>query len=347
MPQRYPVLVSRARGSVRLVHAPDRSLRSRPVVGLGLALLASVLFGINGTVSKLALENGLSPLRLVEIRSVGSAVLLVALVAVTRPRTLRVTRGDLGFLLMAGVVGIALVQWLYFVAIARLPVGIALLVEYLAPVMVVLWVRFVRREQVRARMWAALGLALVGLAVVAQVWRGLTLDGIGLLAALGAAAALAVYYLTGEKGLTTRDELSLAAWIFVAAGLFWSVLLPWWTFPFDVLGQSVPLPGPLEPVATPMWAVVSWITVLGTVVPYVLVLAAIRALGPARTGLVGMTEPVLAALVAWLALGEALTPVQLAGGAVVLSGILLAETARAAPQSRQGSHGVLPEGMAP
>ncbi len=333
---------------------PSRS----PLRGLLVALLAAALFGVNGTVSKVALEGGISSLRLVEMRSVGSGALLLLVVALVRPRSLRVTRGELGFLVMAGIVGIALVQWFYFVAIARLPVGIALLVEYLAPVMVVLWVRFVRREAVHTRMWAALALAVVGLAVVAQVWKGLTLDGIGLLAGLAAAAALAAYYLTGERGLANRDELSLAAYIFVAAGLFWSAVQPWWTFPFAVLGTPVVLPGPLEGTIAPMWALVAWITVLGTVVPYVLVLVALRSLGSARTGLAGMTEPVLAALVAWTVLGERLTWVQLLGGVVVLSGIVLAETSRTRrrpPDEVTGEEppvpvpaaGMLPEGMAP
>lgn len=299
--------------------------------------------------SKLALEDGLTALRLVEVRSVGSAVLLVLLVAVTRPRTLKVTWGDLGFLVVAGVVGIGLVQWLYFVAIARLPVGIALLVEYLAPIMVLLWVCLVQHEKVRTRLWAALGLALAGLAVVVQVWRGLLLDGLGLLAALGAAVALAAYYLTGEKGLATRDELSLAAWLFVAAGVFWSVLLPWWTFPFGVLGTSVALPGPLSGTEAPMWALVAWITVLGTVAPFALVLIAIRAMGPARTVLVGMAEPVLAALVAWAVMGEALTAGQVAGGVAVLCGIALAETARKERSSTTEKHFpvVVPGGTVP
>jgi hypothetical protein len=78
----------------------------------------------------------------------------VALCLVLRPRSLRVGRRELGFLVLAGIVGIGLVQWFYFVAIARLPVGIALLLEYLAPVLVALWVRFVRGEQVRSRVWA-------------------------------------------------------------------------------------------------------------------------------------------------------------------------------------------------
>jgi drug/metabolite transporter (DMT)-like permease len=289
---------------------------------------AAFLFALNGSVSKTVLESGLSSLRLVELRSAGAAVCLLLAVLLTRPRSLRASPRELGFLFVAGVVGIGLVQWLYFVAIGRLPVGIALLLEYLAPVLVVLWVRFVRREDVRARVWGALVLSVAGLVVVAEAWQGLSLDGLGVLAGLGAAMSLAAYYLTSERGLGRRDPLSLAAWTFTAAAVFWSVLQPWWTFPWDDLTRDVALPGPLPDAAVPAFLLVGWVIVLGTVVPYGLILVALRSLGSARTGLLGMAEPVLAALVAYVVLSEALSPVQLLGGAVVLTGIVLAETAR-------------------
>ncbi|GAB2689479.1 EamA family transporter [Thalassiella azotivora] len=314
------------------------------MVGLVAAAAAALLFGVNGTVSKLALSSDLTSLRLVEIRSAGAALCLMAFLLLTNPRSLRVGRRELGFLLVAGVIGIALVQWFYFVAIERLPVGIALLLEYLAPVMVALWVRFVRKEQLRARVWWALGLCVLGLAVVAQVWDGLTLDGVGVLAGVAAAVCLAAYYLTGEHGLRDRDALSLAAWVFTSAALFWSVLQPWWSFPFDVLADDVPLAGPFDGTAAPLWALVLWVVVLGTVAPYALVLVSIRELGSARTGLLGMAEPVLAGLVAWVVLSEALNVPQLLGAAIVLTGIVLAETSRRRPT---GAEGQLPEGVAP
>ncbi|MFP5346891.1 MAG: DMT family transporter, partial [Actinomycetes bacterium] len=202
-----------ARGSVRPVTAAGTT-RGRPLVGLLAALAAAGLFGLNGTVSKIVLGTGLSSLRLVELRSAGAAVCLVAVLLLTRPRSLATEPRELAFLAVIGVVGIGLVQWLYLVAIERLPVGIALLLEYLAPVIVALWVRFVRRERLKSRIWAGLALSVAGLALVAQVWQGMTLDGVGVLAALAAAVALATYYLTGERGLTLRDPLSLAAWTF-------------------------------------------------------------------------------------------------------------------------------------
>jgi drug/metabolite transporter (DMT)-like permease len=302
---------------------------ARPAVGVAAAGAAALLFGINGTVSKLALEAGLTSSRLVQLRSLGAALCLMAAVLLTRPRSLRADRRELAFLVVAGIVGIGLVQWLYFVAIARLPVGIALLLEYLAPVLVAVWVRFVRGEPVRSRIWGALAMCLVGLAVVAQVWSGLTLDGLGVLAGLGAAASLAAYYLTGEHGLGRRDPLSLAAWTFTAAAVFWSVLQPPWSTDWGQLGGAVALPGPFEGAEAPLWSLVASIIVLGTVVPYALILVALRNLGSTRTGLLGMAEPVTSGLVAWVVLSESRTPVQLAGAALVIAGIAAAETARA------------------
>ena len=302
--------------------------RKRPALGAAFAVGAALLFAVNGTVSKVVMEAGVSSMRLVEFRCVGAALFLVAWVAVTRPSALRVRPRELGFLALYGIIGIALVQWFYLVAIARMPVGIALLLEFTAPLLIALWVRFVREEAIRARVWVALVCCLAGLALVAQVWRGVTLDGVGVLAGVGAAVALAAYFLLGERGLGGRDTASLAAWAFVFAGLLWSVLQPWWTLPTDVLAGDVAWPGPFAAVVSPVWVLVAWIVVLGTVVPFLLTLGAIRNLGATRSGLIGTVEPVAAGLVAWVVLGEVLAPVQVAGALVVVAGIMLAETAR-------------------
>ena len=299
-----------------------------------------MLFGINGTVSKVVLEAGLTETRLVQLRSVGAALCLLAAAAIRRPGSLRVQRGEVAFLVVAGIVGIGLVQWLYFVAIARLPVGIALLLEYLAPVFVAVWVRFVRHEAVRPRIWAALALCLVGLGIVAEVWSGLTLDGVGVLAGVAAAVSLAVYYLTSEHGLGRRDPLSLAAWTFTAAAAFWTIVQPPWSFTWSHLGDPVALPGPFAGTEVPMWSLVAWIIVLGTVIPYGLVLVSLANLGATRTGLLGMAEPVASAVVAWIVLDEVLSGVQLVGAVLVIAGIVAAETARRQPGEVPPSAGI-------
>jgi drug/metabolite transporter (DMT)-like permease len=293
---------------------------------VGLVLAAATLFAVNGTVSKLVLTSGLSSQRLVEIRCAGAAAVLCLLALARDRRSLRTPPRELGFIVVYGVVGVAMVQWLYFVALTRIPVSLTLLIEFTAPLMVALWVRFVLGRPVRRRLWPALALVLAGLALVARVWAGLTVDGLGLVAAVAAACALAAYYVLGERGVARRDPVSLAALSFAAAAVFWAVVLPWWSFPFGRLAAPIAVLG----LAVPTWVLVGWVVVLGSVVPWVLVLRGLRSIGATRAGLVGTLEPVVAAGVAWVVLGEGLTAVQIAGGAVVVGGIVLAETARTA-----------------
>ncbi len=318
-------------GTGTFEHRRHAAASSHQLVGVLMVAAAAVLFSLNGTVSKIVLTNGLSSQQLVETRCAAAAVVFF-IAAVARDRTgLRVDRRELAFLAVYGVVGIAMVQWLYFVAISRMPVSITLLVEFTAPIMVALWVRFVRHEPVRGRVWAALTLSLVGLAMVAQVWDGLTVDGVGLLAASGGAVSLAAYYLMGERGLGSHAPVSLAAWTFALAAVFWSVAAPWWHFPFAVLDDRIDLGaatgGNLGGQA-PTWLLVAWVVLLGTAAPFGLVFHGLHRIGAARTGLIGTSEPVIAGALAWVFLDEVLNAVQIAGGLVVLTGILLAETAR-------------------
>jgi len=299
----------------------------RPALGYAFTLAAAGLFAVNGTVSTLALQAGIPPTRLTALRCTGAAVLLVLALGAASPRRLRVRAAELPLLALFGVVGVALTQFLYYVAIGRLPVGIALVFEMTAPVFIALYVWLVRRRPVRSRVWLALLLSLAGLALVAQVWRGGgSLDPLGVAAALAAALCLATYYLVGERGTAERDPVTLTCWSFVAAALFWAVAAPWWAFDADVLGHQVPLSaGDLR---APLWLLVGWIVVLGAVAPFWLSVAALPHLPPTTAGLVATVEPVFASVVAWVWVEQVLTGWQVAGGLVVLTGIALAQTAR-------------------
>ena len=306
---------------------------ARPAVGYAFTLGAAALFGINGTVSMLALQAGIPATRLTALRCTGAAIGLVAVLAVASPRRLRLNRRELPLLAAFGVVGVALTQFLYYVAIGRLPVGIALVFEMTAPVFIALYVWLVRREKVRSRLWLALLLSLSGLVLVAQVWQGGgSLDPLGVAAALTAALCLAAYYLLGERGTVTRDPVALTCWSFVAAAVFWAVAAPWWRFDPAVLGERVPVA--LGGLALPLWMLVAWIVVLGAIAPFWLSIAALPHLSPTTAGLVATVEPVFASIVAWLWVEQVLTGWQVAGGAVVLTGIALAQTARTTRASR-------------
>lgn len=287
--------------------------------------LAAILFSVNASVSKVVLEAGLEPARLTALRCTGAALGIgLALLAVA-PGRLRVRVREIPALVVLGVAGAALVQWLYFVAIDRLPVGIALLLEFTAPVLVALYARIVMRHDVRARTWLALALALGGLALVAQVWRDTGLDPVGLAAGLGAAACLATYFLVGSHTASTRDPASLTFYMFAFGALFWAVAAPWWTFDTSALTGQTSMLGVLETTAIPIWVGIAWVILLGTLIPYSLNLAALQYISPTAVGTVGMSEPVVAGFVAWAWLGQALTPVQIAGGFIVLAGIALVQ----------------------
>jgi drug/metabolite transporter (DMT)-like permease len=294
-----------------------------------MAAAAAVLWGVNGAVSKTILSTGLSSERLAQVRSLGAAAGLVVILAFTAPGRLRLTWRELPFLLAFGVAGLAFVQWFYFLAIHRLTIGVALLIEYLAPLLVALWARFAYKDPVRRRIWAALGLALAGLALIVNLFGGGTsLAGDGVAFALAGAVAYATYVLLAEHVVGGRDAVSLLAWGFLFASVFWAVLAPWWSFPGHLLMRQTSLHGQLGSVHSPVWLLAAWMIAFGTIVPFFLLVSALRHLSASRVAIVAMLEPVAGALVAWAWLSESLDRLQLTGAAVVLAAIALAQTAR-------------------
>ena len=311
-------------------YLPAESVRAArgPAVGYFMVAGAATLFAVNGTVSKVVLESGVTSLRLTQARSAGALLGLGLIVLLTRPRSLRTTRRELAFLAAFGVFGVAFVQLFYFAAIARLEIGVSLLIQYTAPLLVALWARFVFKEHVRRRVWAALALALVGLSVMVDVWGGVPLNGAGVLLSFASAFTFAAYLLLAEHAVGRRDPVSLLVYGFLFASIFWAVAQPWWSFPYEELADSISLLGNLAASELPAWALVLVIVVLGTIVPFILMVGSLQHLPATTVGMVAMLEPVLGALVAYLWLDEALAAQQLAGGAIVLVAIFLAQSAR-------------------
>jgi drug/metabolite transporter (DMT)-like permease len=302
-------------------------VQPRPALGYAMVAVAAMLFALNGTVSKVVLASGIGSGELTEVRCAGALVGLALIAALTRPASLRIRVGELPLLVALGI-GLALVQWSYFFAIHRLDIGIALLIQYIAPILVALWARFVFHEHVRRRIWAALVLSLAGLTLIVEVWHGGRLSGPGVAACLVAAVTYAGYVLIAERGVRTRDPISLSAWGFFFATLFWTVAAPWWNFPAGRVGDDVSLLGNLASHHLPVWVLMLWVVVLGAIVPFGLIVGALRHISATRAGITAMLEPVVAIMVAWAWLGESLAPVQLSGAALTLVGIGLAQTAR-------------------
>ncbi|HYO44832.1 MAG TPA: EamA family transporter [Candidatus Limnocylindrales bacterium] len=308
--------------------APARA--RHPATGYVLYLAAALLFALNGTVAKALLLGGMEATRLSQLRATFAFLILLGFVALTNRAALRLRRSEIPLLLVYGILGIALTQYLYFAAIERLPIGVALLIEFTAPLMIAAWFRFGLGHPTKPAVWVALVAALAGLAIVAQVWEGLTLDPIGVAFAVGAAVALAVYYVTADMQVQRprpRDPVSLTMWGMGAAALFWAVVAPWWAFPFEGLAGTLQLFGESGP-AVPAVGLATWMIVLGTVIPFSLVVLSMQHLRASQASVVGMTEPIFATAIAWLVLGEAFSPVQMVGAAIVLGSVLVAERNR-------------------
>lgn len=306
---------------------PTREFIKRPVVGYVALLGAVTLFAANSSVSKSLLISGIDAARLSQIRATGAFVILIFLALVFVRKELKLKLSEIPKFLGFGIIGVALVQYLYFVAINRLDIGVALVIEYIAPLLVALWARFGEKEKVRQRVWYALAITIFGLSLVTNLWGGFTLDGIGFLAAALAAISLAIYFIMGEKLVVSRSPLAVVTLAFGASTIFWAILEPWWDFDTALLEGQVTLVADSNSTVS-IWVLMTWMVVMGTIAPFFLSFVSLRHLKARTAAIVGTLEPVAASAIAFVLLNESLLVIQLLGGAAVLIGVILAETAK-------------------
>ncbi|MCP2168157.1 EamA family transporter [Goodfellowiella coeruleoviolacea] len=286
-----------------------------------LNLTSWVLFASSGPLAKAVMAAGWSAVAVTSVRIALAAVLLVPAVAVLRPRALRFRRADLWLLLGYGLLGVAGVQLFFFLAVARVPVGVAMVLVNLAPVLVALWLRVVRRTRLPGLVWVGIGLAVAGLALVAEIWRADRLDLLGVAAGLAAAACSAGYFLLGEHGASRHDPAGLTATGLAVGAVVVATFSPPWTLPANLLNAPAVLGGAQAPV----WLVLLVLAVVTTALPYLAGLSALRALPSTLASVLALVEPLVAAVLAWLLLGQALGLPQLAGAVVLLAGAVLVQ----------------------
>lgn len=297
-------------------------------------VLAALAFAFNGIVAKVVLLSGLDAWRLTQIRVTGAFLILGSYYIFFRRSELKATKSEIPWLIAFGIVGVCIVQSFYFTAIQRINISVALIIEFTAPIWIVIWVRFVRKVNVRREMWIAIFLAFVGLILLAQVWEGVTLDVLGLGAAFVDAFALAGYFLIGKRLSATKSGGALTVWGMGIATGIWAIALPVWNFPTEVLTKKMDLLGIFSGHQLSGWLLVLWVIVMGTIVPYIFGLLGLSMLSASTTSVIGMLEPVLAGLFAWWWLGEILNGLQLIGALIVLVGIYLADKYRMESEAR-------------
>ena len=296
-------------------------------------ILGAFFFSVSGLVVTVVLKH-LPAFRLAEFRSVTAVLILGSYVLVTRPNLIKMARTEIPKLGIYGVVGFAIVNFGYLLGIERgVPLALVLIIEFTAPIWIALWIKFVRKGFVARDMWVAIALSLVGLVLVSKAWDGFTFDLIGIAGATISAFALAAYFLMSEKIGKKREPIAMLIFGMGFASIFWLVVLPPWSFPFEVFTMQMDLGGIAAGTLVPGWILMASAAIFGTVIPYLCVLTGMRLLTASTSSVIGMLEPVLAGALAWFWFGQSWDAVQLVGAIVVLVGIYLADRAKSeAPQ---------------
>jgi drug/metabolite transporter (DMT)-like permease len=297
---------------------------SRGVVGIALGLAAGLAFGAGGVFVKPLLEAGWSPGAAVLARISIAAALLVVPALISLRFDLRPLWRARWTVLLYGIVAVAGVQFAFYASLERIPVSMTLLIEYLAPIALVLFAWATSRRMPQLIVLGGSVLAMAGLWLVIGPGGG-NLDPIGLAFAAVAMVGVCVYYAIGERATEQLPPVALIAAGFVVGAIALALagllgLMPMETALVDVdfLGGTAP-----------WWVPLVTVGAVSTAFAYSAGIAAIRMLGSRLSSFLGLSVVIFAGIVGWVLLGEALGPLHLLGGALILGGIVLVKLERA------------------
>ena len=313
-----------------MTSGPAAAARSLPARGrldrneleaLGRVLAAASLWAFGAIVAKRwVIGDGVGALDVAQLRALTGGALLLAVLAAWRPATLRVDRRALVVAACYGVGGLVTAQAGYYIAIERLPVGVALTIQYLAPIAVCAIGYVFLRERGGPLLFVAAGVAALGTWLITAGSSGGPLDGIGVAASFVSAAGFAAVVLIGRWGTRRAglDPGALVAYGLVAAAIAWSIARPWWNFPWSEMDLTA-------------WLGLIWIAAFATAVPFTLMAGATNRVAAGRAAIAATWEPVAGAVLGALLLSESMGLLQIAGAALVLSAVALSERSAARP----------------
>lgn len=293
---------------------------SQRLIGYMMVMSAAILFGFNGNLSRILFNNGVTPITLVEFRMlIGGACLLIVLLG-WRRRELKLPRRAIGWIIAFGL-SLALVTYTYFVAISRLPIAIALVIQFSAPVWMALGEAVWRRRIPSAFILCAILLTLGGILLLTGAWhQNLNgLDSVGLLYAVLSVITYILYLVLGRRVGRDLPPLTSTAYGAVVAGIFWLIVQPPWAIPGSTFTGYQPL-------------LIVIVGIVGMAIPFSLVLGSLRRIDATRVGIASMLELVAAGVIAYFWLQQYLDIWQILGGCLVIAGITLLQLEKPAVQ---------------
>jgi len=302
-------------------------------LGLLFATGSAFMFGMSGPLAKSLMSAGWSPTAAVTARLAGGALVLALAATIIKPDWLREARAHARTVVAYGLVPVAGAQLCFYNAVARLPIGVALLLEYTAPILVVGWVWATRKQAPSRLTLAGVALAIAGVTLVLDVFSPAThqasIDPVGVIWGLAAAVCAACYFVMSDT--VTADgsglnSITLAAGSLVVAAVAVALLGVSGVMPLQFTANDAVIGG----VTLPWLVPVVLMGVVATAIAYTLGISGVARLRPSFASLVGLAEVLFAVLTAWVLLGEGVSAVQAVGGIVVLLGLALARPARRA-----------------
>jgi len=283
-----------------------------PRKGYLCVVTAAIFWAVSGSAGKYLFNHGVTPYQVVQMRVTLAAALLFLWLLARDRRRLRIAPRDIAYFAILGITGLAMVQFTYFYTISKIKVAAAILLEYLAPVFIAIYAVTIAREKLTWPTAAAVTLATLGcyLVVGAYNLNLFAMNKVGLLSGLASAVSFAWYSVYGEIGMRRYSPWTVLFYAFLFAALFWNIAHP-------------PLEAFRHPYRLVDWAWILYIAVFGTLIPFGLYLYGINLIRSTRASITATLEPITAALVSYLFLGETLEKLQMAGGLFVIGAVIL------------------------
>jgi len=274
-------------------------------------IAAALLWAISGTVSKFIFTAGISPIELVQFRAAGSAVLLALVLGIRNPSLLKIAPRNFGYFVLLGLL-LAGTQFTYLFAISKTLVAVAILLQYQAPLVVGVYAFLVVREKPAVRTVVAMLCSLLGcyLVVGAYNLNILSMSTIGIVSGLCSAVAFALYTLASESGMKRYSPWTVLLYALTVAAVTLNAVYP----PFHALRRSH-LPA--------TWTWIFFVTLFGTILPFAFYNLGIQRIRPTHASITATLEPIAAAVISYIFLGEALEPWQVIGAIIVITAIII------------------------
>jgi len=278
---------------------------------------AALMWASSGTAGKALFESGITPFELVQVRVTLSSLLMAVLFAVFSPALMKIRARDVPYFLLLGGIAMALVQITYFYAISKIHVGAAILLQYLAPIPIALFSIIFWKERLSFSKIGAIVLAFGGCYLVVGGYnvQFLHLNRLGIMSGLASAVCFASYSLLGERGMHRYDPWTVLFYAITFATLSWHIFYS----PFHYMTAGY---------TWGQWGWMSYIAVFGTFIPFGLYFVGINYIRSTQASITATLEPISAGLMAFIILGEAMEWLQILGGVLVISAIVLLQLQR-------------------